>query len=191
MANIGIDRNDVFVAAEAVLASGKEPTIKGIREKLGTGSLTTVSKYLKEWSANRLKQSPVATPPEEFAIASQQLWAMAYREAEKALQAQKNTLLLEQQKLEEENQTFSEEIEKLEAEKATQLLRIKELMETLEKEAAAVLQMRNTITDAREQRARLEGEVTALNARLKAESERGVRLEKEIAEIAKSNKSKS
>ncbi len=63
MANVGIEKQDVFGAADEILAGGKEPTIQAIREKLGTGSLTTISKHLKDWQASKRNQSPVAKAP--------------------------------------------------------------------------------------------------------------------------------
>lgn len=186
MANVGIEKKDVFSAAEALLGDRKEPTIQAIREKLGnTGSLSTISKHLKEWQAFKRNQSPVANPPEAFGLAAQGLWALAFREAEKVFQIQKDALLLEQQKWEEEKKVFSDEIEALEADKESSEHRIKELVESLEKESHLRNELSKSITESGEQRARLQGEIEALKDRLNAEVERGQRLEKEIADIAK------
>lgn len=45
----GITREDVFTAASAIFAAGKNPTQAAIRSALGKGSFSTISKHLAEW----------------------------------------------------------------------------------------------------------------------------------------------
>lgn len=49
MGNTGITKKQVLEAIERIVATGDKPTAKGIREILGTGSLTTISKHLQFW----------------------------------------------------------------------------------------------------------------------------------------------
>lgn len=49
MSRTGIAQHQVYRAASALRDRGIKPTTKAIREYLGTGSLTTISKYMKEW----------------------------------------------------------------------------------------------------------------------------------------------
>ncbi len=49
MVNKGLKQEDIFQAAIELKQKGEEPSAKKIREHLGTGSLTTISKYFKQW----------------------------------------------------------------------------------------------------------------------------------------------
>lgn len=57
MAREGITYDQVAQAADTLASEGKEPTIRAVREALGTGSPNTVHKHLTAWRAAR----PVAT----------------------------------------------------------------------------------------------------------------------------------
>jgi chromosome segregation ATPase len=48
---MAITRDQVFEAAELFREKGEDPTYITIRERLGSGSFTTISKYLREWKA--------------------------------------------------------------------------------------------------------------------------------------------
>jgi colicin import membrane protein len=62
MAREGITFEQVAAAADALVGEGQQPTIRAIRERLGTGSPNTVHKHLTAWR----EASPVAvaTAPE-------------------------------------------------------------------------------------------------------------------------------
>lgn len=64
MVKKGLRKEEVFEAIESLLASGKEPTINAIRDVLKRGSLTTITKYTKEWKEKN--------KPEGKALASNQ-----------------------------------------------------------------------------------------------------------------------
>src|SRR5437868_253522 len=52
MGRIGILYADVTQAADKLLAQGKNPTVDGVREELGsTGSKSTIAPLLKRWKA--------------------------------------------------------------------------------------------------------------------------------------------
>lgn len=48
-----ITKEDIFKTAYELEKDGKEVTSTLIREELGSGSLSTITKYLKEWMASR------------------------------------------------------------------------------------------------------------------------------------------
>ena len=48
----GIQEEDVFRAADALLAEGLRPTIERVRLKIGRGSPNTVSPMLERWFAS-------------------------------------------------------------------------------------------------------------------------------------------
>lgn len=62
MSRTGVTYTDVSLAAEKLVQQGLPPTIERIRVLLGTGSNTTVSKYLTEWKTQNLKERIEAVP---------------------------------------------------------------------------------------------------------------------------------
>ena len=48
-----LKKEDIFEAAFSLEKSGTEPTANSIRDHIGSGSLTTITKYLKEWSTQK------------------------------------------------------------------------------------------------------------------------------------------
>ena len=87
MARIGITYEEVELTAEHLLQEGVEPTIERIRFTLGTGSNTTISKYLKEWRSVRLKANPnilpaLKTPPDPVNQAVARVWQQLQEENE-------------------------------------------------------------------------------------------------------------
>lgn len=64
MSRFGITYEDVSKAAEDIFKNGEAPTIDRIRMLLGTGSFSTISKYLNAWRHGM-------TPKESFTIKNQ------------------------------------------------------------------------------------------------------------------------
>ncbi|AJW93575.1 hypothetical protein BM43_7620 (plasmid) [Burkholderia gladioli] len=62
-ANITTEQVDAI--ADAMKAEGVKPTLRGVRERLGTGSLGTVAKLLQRWKAGQERQpnAALAVPP--------------------------------------------------------------------------------------------------------------------------------
>jgi SOS-response transcriptional repressor LexA len=48
MARAGIYKSEVLRARDKLLATGRNPSIDAVREELGTGSKSTIHRYLKE-----------------------------------------------------------------------------------------------------------------------------------------------
>jgi len=46
----------VHDAADAIKAEGGKPTLRSVRERLGTGSMGTINKYLQGWKAGQERQ---------------------------------------------------------------------------------------------------------------------------------------
>lgn len=64
----GINKAQVFNAADAISAAGQAPTVASIRTKLGTGSYTTITGMLREWKeqANTQDNNEAFDVPEEI-----------------------------------------------------------------------------------------------------------------------------
>ncbi|MHB1948865.1 MAG: DNA-binding protein [Gammaproteobacteria bacterium] len=79
MTRLGITFKDVETTAEEILATGENPTIERIRRALGTGSNSTIAKYLQDWRAIRLLASKndsatQNTAPDAVNAAVAQVW---------------------------------------------------------------------------------------------------------------------
>jgi len=60
-----ITQEQVNAAADALRAAGTRPTVRAVRERLGSGSNATVMRLLEVWKAGQVHQpdAPIALPP--------------------------------------------------------------------------------------------------------------------------------
>ena len=60
-----ITENQVHAVADTIRAEGGAPTLRAVRERLGAGSMGTVSKHLQQWKAGQERQTSkeLALPP--------------------------------------------------------------------------------------------------------------------------------
>jgi len=80
----GVQREDVWAAADAVLLAGEKPTIERVRQHLGSGSPNTVGPLLEQWFKHlgRRIQDPgaFAAPtgvPDPVLVVAQHFWETA------------------------------------------------------------------------------------------------------------------
>lgn len=129
----GVQRVEVFEAADFLLKSGQRPTIERVRQKIGRGSPNTVTPMLDEWfktlgarldsgagalqvqGETRSTGAPDTTRPlvpSAVLALAHKTWETAQREAAQALQAQREELLGEvatsRQALERERQALEQ-----------------------------------------------------------------------------------
>ncbi|EKT4454713.1 DNA-binding protein [Pseudomonas putida] len=104
---VGVPENDVFAAADAVLARGERPTVERVRLELGRGSPARVGALLDQWweqLAGRLRgETRLPGLPAEVAQAFVAIWQqatlMAQSVAEQALDTQRQVLAEEREAL--------------------------------------------------------------------------------------------
>jgi predicted nucleic acid-binding Zn-ribbon protein len=104
---VGVPENDVFAAADAVLARGERPTVERVRLELGRGSPARVGGLLDQWwarLADRLNgQSRLPALPSEvsqaFVVVWQQAIHLAQGVAEQALVDQRQVLVAERERV--------------------------------------------------------------------------------------------
>lgn len=58
-----ITPQQVYTAADALVAEGGKPTLRAVRERLGSGSLGTIAKWLQQWKANQGRPGIAAGHP--------------------------------------------------------------------------------------------------------------------------------
>ncbi|MBO1244502.1 DNA-binding protein [Bordetella holmesii] len=85
---IGIQQQDVWAAADALLRAGEQPTIERVRLHLGRGSPNTVGPHLKTWLRDLGGRRDKGEPPDAIVAAAQQLWQMALSQAHADANAQ-------------------------------------------------------------------------------------------------------
>lgn len=80
----------VYEACNRLLGQGEWPVVESVRAAIGSGSATTINRYLKEWRAGTIEAmvqhknaagAQFAGMPEEFAVQSVALWESATRMA--------------------------------------------------------------------------------------------------------------
>ena len=104
---VGVPENDVFAAADAVLARGERPTVERMRLELGRGSPARVGGLLDQWwthLAERLSgETRLPTLPGEVSQAFVAVWQqailMARGVAEHGLAEQRQELNIERDRL--------------------------------------------------------------------------------------------
>jgi hypothetical protein len=212
MARTGITSEQVYEAAEALTREGVTPTVHTVRERLGTGSFSTITGYLSAWRADRdaAKAAHIPDPPEAVTRLFRDLWAVSWKANHEALSNERLALDAAKRDMDTERAEMSREIEALETalekadeknsvqaaelaqakEEGTRLrTRLEETRKTAEGLRAELAAEREAKAQAGEQIARLESRLEAttrhLENQLHAERTRAERLETLLAEAAK------
>lgn len=93
-----VNRDSVFEAADALVESGMRPTLQNVRDKLGGGSFSTLSKFMEEYRAQAAAKSHPIKEPAPEAISEQlgavaaEIWATALSLANARLSAEREGL---------------------------------------------------------------------------------------------------
>lgn len=117
----GVQQEEVWAAADALIAAGERPTIERVRLKIGRGSPNTVSPMLEGWFAtlaSRLGVAASGAPPAESGApqalrqALDAVWAdavaAAREKAEAALASEQDRLAQQYQELDSQRQRLLE-----------------------------------------------------------------------------------
>ncbi len=118
MARVGIQYPDVKQAAVQLLSQGIAPSVQKIRDKLRTGSNTTIAEHLNTWReeyANKEIHHLPANLPPELISATEVLWQAAMEQATDQLMAIKKELTEQQAKLSQEKRIQDQKIIALQA----------------------------------------------------------------------------
>lgn len=203
MARTGITFEQVSAAADALRGEGMNPTIKAVRERLGTGSPNTIHEHLKKWREAR-PVAAVAAPELPVALAGAlaeeiaRAASAARAEVQESLvqaQSELDELAASGQQIEAERDDLAEQVAALTSERDTLAGRVAQLdtglaaaQETIEREQKAAEQARIELATANvraEQQVKTEAaqlaELQKLRADLEALSKRTVTAEQESA----------
>jgi septal ring factor EnvC (AmiA/AmiB activator) len=187
MARQGISTEQVYEAAGTLLEEGTPPTVQAVRERLGSGSYTTISRYLDAWRKEHAGQAPANIPamPEKVMGAFQQVWATAARVAQEDTETQRQALEAMRREMEKDRADMAAEIARLEKALEGAEHKASGLEKALETERKGRGEAQEQVTALRIDHARLEERAKAAEGRageLKAQVEG---LQMKFAEIAR------
>lgn len=155
----------VSAAADALIDAGEEPSIISVQARLGSGSYTTVKRYLDVWKQQRARASAPEAPPaiaEQGAAFIRELWGAAQALAEEQV-AQARELARRQ----------VEEAQKAHADAEAAL---EQLEAHVEEQTMALTEREQTI-------AQLRDELSQVRAELGAALARGDELQRQAQEL--------
>lgn len=105
---MAITKGDIYAAADALVAEGKNPTLANVRKALGGGSFTTISEGVAAWKKDRRAQpAPLQEPPpaavaDKFSGLLAEVWAAALGLAYARLASEREALASARVELEDE-----------------------------------------------------------------------------------------
>lgn len=140
-----ISEEQVFEAADALVAQGKEVTPTALLGSLGSGSFTTIYKHLSAWEASRATAvtDRAAVIPDTVLSAFGAAWRAASAEAGKEVLAVKEQAAEDVAAAKAQFQEALETIERLEAESETDASRIDSLLAKIAELEKALHQSEN------------------------------------------------
>lgn len=82
MARAGVTYHEIVKAAEAIKTRGQEPTVDRVRERLGTGSKSTIAPLLKRWRTDNGNTADTGGLPNDLVAAVKSLHERLQQEAD-------------------------------------------------------------------------------------------------------------
>lgn len=150
------NKDKIIAAAEKLEAQGVNPTQVTVREALGGGSFATIGPVLKEWKESK-KENHALTEiqvPETITERLEQLqgavWQAAVDEAERRLTAEREALLLAQERAASDVAEQMESVAALESEAEKHLAQIEELETDLEARSTQMDHFRAELAEVKE-----------------------------------------
>lgn len=178
MARQGVSQQQIFETAQALLESGQSVTVSSVRDKLGTGSYSTISTHLATWrEANDNRQvADIPDLPASVDTALRQVWGIAWKESQALIKAERDGLELARRDIEQEKQDMGKEIARLEAENNAQGNELKKAMELLSN-------TQKTLSEAQIAENDLKIDNARLDERVKSSENRAGELQTEIDKL--------
>lgn len=175
-----ISEEQVFEAADALVAQGKEVTPTALLSSLGSGSFTTIYKHLSAWEASRATAvtDRAAVIPEAVLSAFGAAWRSATAEAGKEVLAAKEQAAEEVAAAKAQFQEALETIERLEAEGESDAAQ-------LEAQSAKIAELESALHQSENERSALKAAFEQLQNQVKSQESELTRLHKELESARK------
>lgn len=179
MARPGITQDQVFTAANQLREDGVQPTVQAIRERLGSGSFSTITQHLATWREEHAAQAVAEIPPipERVQSAFDQAWAAATRSAQEMMEKEREALDALRQQMEREKREMASEIERLEGVVEASDQRLERLEQELGEARLSAQQVQERQQAAQQQMTDLRIENARLDERAKGAEEHAGKLE--------------
>ena len=99
MARPGVGAKQIEEVIKELEAEGAEITVTAIRERLGSGSYSTIGAVLNEWRREQAQAARAAVPevPETLHRLTRQLWAEAWKAADRLYEPERQQAARERQ----------------------------------------------------------------------------------------------
>lgn len=169
----------VFQCADQLVSEGKNPTIAALRERLGSGSVTTIHKHLSQWKNRQVQKSAASVaPPSDYPALLRAIQAeidragtLARTPLQEEIAALKNDVgawTREIERLEDERETLRDQLEQMTSERNALEGRLLGRTEELSREMSLLRQElekeRKEKAEAREKAAELWGRLTQIQS---------------------------
>ncbi len=161
----------VFAAADALVAEGKEPSLKVVQERTG-GSYTTVKRHLEAWEAKRKGEIAAVDLPADIELRGrdfvQTLYAHALRDAKAAVAEPLALAEAARDKADSERADAEAEVARLEGVEQEQTGRIDTLTQRVRELEMSTAAQQATIQEKAAVAARLEAQLAEAQSALAA-----------------------
>ena len=193
MARQGIKKEQVYNAAAELREEGIAPTVQAVRERIGSGSFSTINTHLAKWKAENAAQGPADIPamPEKVQEAFTRIWATAARSAQEDVETQREALEAMRREMDKERAEMAAEIQRLESALEEARGRAEQLETALSTERQAGEEKEQQLTELRIEGARLDERVKAAEARSSELKDQLEGLQAKFADLAKFQKART
>src|SRR5512146_1619649 len=118
MARPGVGSERIMEVTRELEAEGREPTATAVRERLGSGSYTTIAAVLADWRRAKASEAkaPTPEPPETVRHLMTHLWAEVWKAALGVHKPERQAFARERQEHERAKAELLAEIARLEGE---------------------------------------------------------------------------
>lgn len=197
MARPGVGVERILEAIKDLEAAGREPTATAVRERLGSGSYSTIAAVLTDWRRDKAQARPaVPEPPESVKNLSSQLWTAAWAAAMSVHEPERQAFATDRQEFERQKTEMHSEIARLEAELDAEKERAARTIQNLtierdrfqtesEKLRTALATAEGALAEARTQLEREQGRNRELSDRVIAEAAKVESLTAKLKESSK------
>ncbi|MBF0209114.1 MAG: DNA-binding protein [Oligoflexia bacterium] len=185
MGILGVNEEQVFETADKLLAAGTPPTLQAVRNEIGSGSYSTISRHLTRWKASQRNKKEIPQPPAIFTNYMNKVWSASYTEAERVLDNDRQALQVERSKMQEEITGILSIVEKVENERDLAITQITDLKKNISELNSKISQLDQQERKINEELTTTKAQLVATESRRLESTERADRLEQQLANLLK------
>ncbi len=192
MARKGITKEQIFEAATNLQEAGIASTVQAVRERIGSGSYSTINAHLAEWRKEYAEQALVNIPdiPEKIMAAFNQVWASAIKSAQDDVETQRLALEAMRRQMDKENTDMVTEIKRLEKELEKADGKLEAVTQEGIDSKAGKVSAEKQLINLQIENARLDGRAKATEEQVINLREQLSRIQEQFTELAKQKNSK-